>query len=170
MSRFQSLEIHWSKFFERRILPPLNCELFCQAIPILSDVISNFTSGYPTDLFTNPSFDVPELHEMCRAPDFEALKLWKGRSGIRSRDWQPLHLHHQLRVVIGTWLHISCSSVYSDFIHFISTANRNPLWSRLLDGTVIMIFFIFISVSLSNHLPIVVTRLHCRKTSENGSG
>ena len=26
--------------------------------------------------------DVPELHRICWSPDLEALKLWKGRSGI----------------------------------------------------------------------------------------
>lgn len=29
----------------------------------------------------NPSLDVPELHKICRSPDLEALKLYKGRSG-----------------------------------------------------------------------------------------
>ena len=29
----------------------------------------------------NPSHDVPKLHKTCQSPDFEALKLGKGRSG-----------------------------------------------------------------------------------------
>ena len=41
-----------------------------------------------TDLFTyfellNPSFDVPELNAVPWSPELEALKLWKGRSGLK---------------------------------------------------------------------------------------
>ena len=43
-------------------------------------------SGHPTGPFTNfelrnPSHDVSELRKFCQSPDFEAWKLWKGRSG-----------------------------------------------------------------------------------------
>ena len=49
-----------------------------------SALLSNRPS--PTDPFItlvlqNPPNDVPELHKTRRSPDFEALKLWKCRSG-----------------------------------------------------------------------------------------
>ena len=39
---------------------------------------------HPNDPFTtmSPLIDVSELHKICQYPDFEALKLWKGRSGM----------------------------------------------------------------------------------------
>ena len=42
---------------------------------------------YPTSPFTilklqNPWLDVPELHKIRRSPDLDALKLWKGSSGM----------------------------------------------------------------------------------------
>ena len=48
-------------------------------------------STQPTLPFTikelqNPSFDVPELDEIRRSTDCEALKLWKGRSGMDLRN------------------------------------------------------------------------------------
>ena len=44
-------------------------------------------SKHPTDPFTilefqNPPPVVPELHKIRQSPDLEALKLWKGRSGM----------------------------------------------------------------------------------------
>ena len=46
----------------------------------------------PTDPFTllepqNQSIDDYELHKVCLPPDFEALLLWKGRSGYTSVRW-----------------------------------------------------------------------------------
>lgn len=46
------------------------------------------TNKYPTDTFTvlaprNPLNDKLNVARKRRSPDFEALKLWKGRSGSR---------------------------------------------------------------------------------------
>ena len=46
---------------------------------------------FPTDPFTNlellnPWHDVPELHKIYRYPNIEALKMWKGRSGLPGHE------------------------------------------------------------------------------------
>ena len=51
---------------------------------------------YPTNPFTilelqNPSHDIPELHKIRWSPDLEALKLWKGSSGIILKPQNSLH-------------------------------------------------------------------------------
>ena len=55
--------------------------IFAEAYQKEEDVLH-----HPTDIFLTldphyPFHDVAEQHKICRSPDLEALKLWKGRSG-----------------------------------------------------------------------------------------
>ena len=61
------------------LLPFFLCSVHC-------GVMHRGITSCPTDLFTilklrNPWYGVPELNKISWSPDFEALKLWKVRSG-----------------------------------------------------------------------------------------
>lgn len=50
---------------------------------VQTDATRHPTNPHTTFEVLNPSHFVSELHSMCRSPDFQAVNLWKGRSGIR---------------------------------------------------------------------------------------
>ena len=90
--------------FRTQAIPPNFRTNFGQTCPAEMKNAQKYNSNSildwksPTVTFTtlelrNPSHDVLELHKIRRSPDFEALKLWKGSSGVRHSPRRPCSGH-----------------------------------------------------------------------------
>ena len=70
------------------------------------DEASDPTGSFTTLELQNPLHDVPELHNIHRSPDLEALKLWKGRSGNEQESKWPAD--GRLPCMMGSLLLLHC--------------------------------------------------------------